>query len=172
MDKSVQEPARKGLSPWIKAVFGLSLAFNLAVLGLVVGLMVSGGPHGRGGDGDPRRLAGPPATGAAFVRALPRSDQRALRRAMRQSLAEGPDAGDRGRLSADQVRDVLGSDPFDPVAFDALLAKGPRHLMDSLSTGRRLLVERVGQMSPDERSGYAERVVRELERKGGRRSRK
>lgn len=164
---SEQEPSA-GMTMPLKLLFGASLALNLAIVGLVAGIWLSGGPRGPDGPGGRPGLR-PAALAPAFVRALDRSEQRELRRSLRRELGSmGPGAGS-ARPDVDQIVDVLTAEPFDAAAFDRLLIAGPSQTARRHEVGRALLTATIAKMDSEKRALYAERVRKELTRKRKRR---
>jgi uncharacterized membrane protein len=137
----------------VRVLLVLSLALNLAVAGMVIGAMVTGGPH-RG----PARIdmsLGP------LGRALSPEDRRAVVQDLRGSGAlGGMDRGARRAALAETVT-LLRAEPFDPEA----LARGFAAQRDSggrvLEAGHAALVARIATMTPRERAALADRLEAE-----------
>lgn len=153
---------------WLRALFGLSLALNLLVVGLGVGtLLRSGGGH-PGGDRRP-----PPVLGATLYRELPHE----YRKSFRQTVADAP--RERGPGRAEIMQDfttALRADPFDSSALLALLNEHTARRSDWQATANAVLVGQLEQMSVEERNDYAKRVEivlsqpveKKRDKKGGR----
>lgn len=101
-------------------LLGLSLALNLAVLGLVAGALIRfGGPDGM--HRPPRSL------GAALYRELPREDRRALRA---EIGAHGAGGLPREASAVPALIETLRASPFDAQAAAAQLAAQDRRQAD------------------------------------------
>lgn len=144
----------------LKIALAISLAANLAVIGLVAGALIGFGPTG---DRDDQRLRslglGP------FAMALTREDRAGFAaridhdrmRAERQALGAG--------LAA--LGSALQSEPFDrPAAAAALGAmRGATGAMQAVS--HAALLDQIAAMSPRARGALADRLERALRRMGG-----
>ncbi|HHS94496.1 MAG TPA: periplasmic heavy metal sensor [Rhodobacterales bacterium] len=139
---------------WPKVLLTLSLTLNLVVIGGMVGAMLR--------DGHDTRRFGPPdrntmrATGLGpFFDAMPRDVRNRLGLALRDRGGLGPD---RAALEADlrAMLAVLRAEPFDPAEFEAILANQQTRAQSRIATGRSVLVEQVGEMTPDERARFAD----------------
>lgn len=128
----------------------LSLALNLAVIGVFVGAVVKfrdGGP--------PQRVdfsLGP------LGRALAAEDRRAIGRALRgrEDLRHG---GPRDwRASLDELATIVAADPFDPEALRRHLNGIRGQGAALIEAGQDAMVERIAGMSAAERAALAERV--------------
>ena len=141
--------SKPGRGLWI--ALAISLAFNLAVVGLVAGAMLRDGPGMRGAM--VRDLGFGP-----FTEALSRED----RRAMRESLFErAPDIREARRVQRADLEGLvalLRAEPFDAVAFAARMAEQQARMERQLRLGQEVLQERVAQMSPEARRGFADRL--------------
>ncbi len=153
MSDGTQTPVRR--KRWMLAVLLVSLAANLLIAGIVLGWALS--PDGRRGHGDnigaARGLISEP-----FVRALSPDDRRELV----QSIVR-----DRSRIR--ENRDTLGqrfeallaairSDAFDETTMRRLLDEQRQIAISRQEIGEALLLERLSEMSAEERSVYAERL--------------
>ncbi len=135
----------------LRIALAISLAFNLAVVGLVAGAMLRDGPGMRGAM--VRDLGFGP-----FTEALSRED----RQAMRDSLFErAPDIREARRVQRADLEGLvalLRAEPFDAVAFAARMADQQGRIERQLRLGQEVLLERVAQMSPEARRGFADRL--------------
>ncbi|APX11915.1 periplasmic heavy metal sensor [Tateyamaria omphalii] len=142
---------------WVKILLGASLAFNLAVVGLVGGLVTRGGPLG--GKGPGMGYATP------YVIALP-SEQR---RVVFGTVRNDPDLPGRGARRAayrDMVA-VLEADPFDRAAVEAILQRQSRGVADVQAVAQGAWLDIVAEMPVEERRAYAQRVS-DVAARGGR----
>ena len=160
---------RKGRG--LKIALALSLALNLAILGLVGGALL--GLRGNGNGADEGGRNGPPALTSLglgpFAFALDREDRAELRERV----------GSRGeRLQQDrraignalrEVQAALLADPFDRAAAEAALARTRDRAMGLQEQGHSALLEQIETMSVQERADLAESLNRVMRRFGSRR---
>ena len=152
-DRTEQAPRMRG---WVRVVLFVSLALNLAVVGLVAGVALRHGGEKR---------AGPPRAdhmSLAYVRALDRTDREAIRDAMRAALPDRAQlrAGQRAAFAA--VLAAVRSDSFDPAEVERLLEAQFAVSEGRQQLGRQFLIERLGMMSAAERAAFADRVEENL----------
>ena len=148
------EPGKTGPSRLWRIVFVISLALNLAVVGLVIGAVASG----RMGDGPPRAFdlgLGP------VSRALDPQDRRAIGLSLR-----GRTDLRRGDLRAQTALMVAGlrQEPFDPEAMRALMNSQRARFGAVQDAAQAALIDRIAGMSPERRAAFADRLERELSR--------
>ncbi len=150
MDDGANKPAAP--SRLWRIVLVVSLALNLAVVGLVTGAAVSG----RLGDGPPRSFdfgLGPVA------RALSPQERRSIGIALRR---EGGMRNLNLRDRADNMITVLRSEPFDRDALQELM-RGQSDAMAQLQTrAQTALLDQISQMSPERRADFADSLQDEL----------
>lgn len=148
-------PSKSGRG--LRIALAISLALNLAVLGVFAGAMLRDG-HGMRGSMVRDLGFGP------FTEALSRED----RRAMRESLfARAPEIREARRLQRADVEGLvalLRAEPFDAVAFAARMAEQQVRMERQLRLGQEVLQDRVAQMSPEARRGFADRLEAGLSR--------
>ena len=149
-------PAGRGL----KIALAISVALNLAVLGLGFG---SAFHHmGRGG-GDMVRTIG----FGPFSDALSPQDRDALRG---RFLQEMPDMrAERRSMVADStaVLAALRAEPFDPAALDAALSTMSDHMNQRARLGLDLIRDYLAALPPDQRLAFAARLEESLKRGPG-----
>ncbi|WP_342068624.1 periplasmic heavy metal sensor [Yoonia algicola] len=137
-----------------RIVLVLSLALNLAVVGVVVGSAVSG----RWGEGPPRSFdlgLGPVA------RALEPQERRAIGRKLREDRSlRGFDL--RGRVNL--VVAALQAEPFDPDVLLALLAEQSQQIATVQATAQEVMLEQIVAMTPARRRAFADQVLEEMSR--------
>ncbi|KIC46172.1 hypothetical protein RA29_20120 [Tateyamaria sp. ANG-S1] len=140
----------------MKLLLGLSLSLNLAVIGLVAGFVLRGGPLG--GKGPGMGYAMP------YVMALPQED----RRRVFGSVRNDPDLPGRGarRAAYNDMVAALDADEFDRAAVEAVLLRQSRGVADVQAVAQATWLEIVAEMPAEERRAYAQRV-REVARRGG-----
>ena len=154
------QPDNAGRRPWGKIALFVSLAFNLAVIGLVAGAMW-GGPRDRDRNPVLRDLGFGP-----FVQALPRADQRALAAALRAEAGSFRDNRAALRAQFEAILDALRADPFDADGFRALVADQRSQIGERQRIGQDLLLARIAQMSVADRAAYADALDHSLRRRG------
>ncbi len=151
-----QTPKRRR---WIMPLLLVSLAFNLLIVGAIVGRTLSpDGPRFRDRvEGPARSLIGEP-----FIRALSQEDRRAL-------LADLRNDGPRIRETREGLRQrfeafltALRADPFVAEDVTRLLQEQQAVAAGRQELGVILLVRRYQEMSVEERTAYAERLEKSL----------
>ena len=152
-------PPPSGSGKGLRIALALSLAFNLLVVGLVVGALLR--------NGDPRSRIVRDLDFGPFTEALSPRDRDALRR---EFVARAPEMRDmrreiRGDLEA--LLAVLRREPFDAQALQSVLDNQQVRMARRIELGRELLLERLAAMSPAERAEFADRLEKRLRRGGG-----
>jgi uncharacterized membrane protein len=141
----------------LKAALAVSVALNLAVLGLAAGAWFSDhGPH----RGMPRDLSFGP-----FSEALGPEDRRALREGL---FARAPDfkaSREAARAEFEAMVVALRASPFDPAALKSALAAIEARNADRLALGRSLIEARLLAMTEADRRAFADRLERGYQRK-------
>lgn len=152
------EPKRRR---WVTPLLIASLAFNLMIVGLVVGRSLSpDGPHRSGFDPGPSRgLVGEP-----FVRALPSEERRALVRDILENRSQIRENRDSLRKRFEAFLEALRADPYEPETVGKLLLEQRNVAIGRQEIGEDLLLRRIEAMSDDERSAYADRLEDSLRR--------
>lgn len=142
---------------WIKIVLALSLALNLAVIGLVSGFLLRGGPDGA-------RL---PAMGYAmpYVMALPKD----LRRDVFNTVRGDDTLPDRRARRAEYgaMIAVLRATPYDAEAARAILARQADGVSRVQNVAQSAWLDAVASLSDAERATYAQNMQEALKRRGG-----
>lgn len=133
--------------PWLKLALTVSLVLNLALVGLLAGLI-----NRVGHSGSALRSA---------VAALPVEDRRALRRETGQIWREARHGQQRAQTSARLV-DALRADEFDADAFAEGLREAQQRLLQISDDMHDRLVARVSRMSLEERLAYAEDLQEQM----------
>ncbi len=138
----------------MKILFGLSLALNLAVIGIVAGSFLR--PEGAG-----HRLSKSPgmsAFGAPYVLALPKEDRRAVFQILRKAPRE--EVPNR-QMRREMFRDVLVSlraTPFDADALESAVSRQAESSVSVQSRAQRAWLDVVEAMTDAERADYAAKV--------------
>lgn len=145
----------------LKILLGLSVALNLAFVGLLAGAFLRHDPvAGRGG---PQAYAWP------YMAALDREDRRAMFRALRQERkATFPERGSRRAMYEDVVQ-AMRADPFDAQALKAAVDRQAGIGVAFQQSARAAWLELVADMSDAERADYAQGVEETLSRRKKRR---
>lgn len=139
---------------WFRVVLGVSLALNLAVVGLAVGAALRFGGEG-GMHPPPRNMA------TAMIREMPKEERRALWNKTRGT--EEDRRADR-RAETEAVTAALREVPFDAGALEAVLSEQDARRAAFQASVRQAWLERVSQMSDEDRAAYADRVDRAMSR--------
>lgn len=154
-----QKPA--GAGPWTRTILIGSLVLNLVLLGAIAG---AGLNHRMAPEG---RMASDGGLGLLYD-ALPRDDQRALRRSV---LAELRDRGPiRGEMVADTraLLAALRSDPFDRAAAAAALDRQRARASGFIEAGTARMLDHVASLPPEARQAYADRLEETIRRRAAR----
>lgn len=149
---------RTGAGPWTRAILIASLVLNLVLLGAIAGAGIS---HRAAPD---RRVASEGGLGLLYD-ALPREDQRAMRRAVVAGMRDhGPM---RGAMVADTraLLAALRSDPFDRAAAEAALDRQRARAAGFLESGSARMLDHIAAMPVAERQAYAERLEETIRRR-------
>ncbi|MES2968240.1 MAG: periplasmic heavy metal sensor [Pseudomonadota bacterium] len=152
-------PAAPSNGRGLRIALAVSVAINLAILGLAAGAMLGGGPHER----MVRDLDFGP-----FTEALSEGDRAALRR---DFFRGSPDLMDMRRQMKGDLEAVLAAlraDPFDAEALRDVMARQRSRMADRLDLGQTLIFDRVAAMDAAERAAFADRLERRLLRGAGR----
>ena len=142
---------------WLRVVLFASLALNLAGIGALVGLAVTGGPD---------RQHGPRGRDAAFpyARALDTDDRDRLRQQLHEDFRSR--RGAVGEIAQDYRAAVtlLEADPFDRAAFEELMLRQDARAELRQEAGRRALLDVLTEMTPEARRAYAGRLSEQIDR--------
>lgn len=145
---------RRGL----RIALAVSVALNLAVLGVVGGAWLThGGP--RGGSG-PRDLGFGP-----FNEALTPQDRADLRYRFIQKRPGYVTERRAMRGDLQTIVTALRADPFDPAALDAAMQAQADRLESRIATGQTLLRDFLVDLTPEARRAFADRLEANLTRR-------
>lgn len=151
----VSEPPKSGRG--LRIALAVSVALNLAVLGVVAGAMLRDGPG--------MRVAMVRDLGfGPYSEALAPEDRKALRRAL---FDRAPDLRDTRRLMREDTEALLAllrADAFDATAFETRMEAQHQRMESQLRLGQDLLQEFIAAMSPDARRAFADRLEAVLRR--------
>ena len=148
-------PRRAGRG--LRIALAISVALNLAVVGLVAGAAMRGFP--RMAEMAVRDIGFGP-----YSRALAPEDREALRRAF---VAQAPDLRQvRTEMRQDLalVAAALRAEPFDPAALQEVMERSSARTMRFAALGHSLLLERVSAMSGPQRHALADRLEEDQRR--------
>ena len=152
-------PPPSGSGRGLRIALAVSVALNLAFVGMAAGVMIRGGPHDR----MVRDLDFGP-----FGEAFSREDREAMRQGFFARAGDFRDMRDEMRGDMGALLAVLRAEPLDQTALQDLLSRQSRRLADRLELGQSLVAERIAAMSAAERAAFADRLEDAL-RRGGRR---
>lgn len=153
MENPPLTPSKPGKG--LRIALAISLALNLAVLGLVAGAILRDGPGMRAAM--VRDLGFGP-----YTEALSPADRKALRRAL---FEKAPDIRDNRRMMRDDAEALIGllrADPFDAVAFQARMEAQHGRMAKQLRLGQDLLQDFVITMPDADRRAFADRLEKGL----------
>lgn len=132
-----------------RIILVVSLCLNLAFVGLLAGVAFSGKVRG----GPPPRMSfglGP------VTEALDRSDRRAIASAVRDQVGSRPFQ----RQDLQTLIDALRQSEFDAVALRDVLRAQSERTNEVVTAAQDAFVDRVAQMSPEDRAEFADRLTR------------
>lgn len=150
----------------VKVILAVSLALNLAVVGMVAGVALKSKRQDGGRLPEVRELNFGP-----FTEALSRPQRREMLRDFVSDRARLQALRDQIGVEFQAVLDAVRADPFDPAALDAALSAQTSSTVARLERGRQALQSVILGMSPQDRLTYADRLERGLQRRhsdGGR----
>jgi hypothetical protein len=139
-----------------KILLGVSLALNLAVVGVMVGAMLRKGPDGHQRGDRHVSFARP------YIQALPREDRVAVFEATRSTRKRT----DRGvRLAHYQeMTDILRAENFDRAAIENVLTKQGAMTLNAQNAGQNQWLDLIEKMDAKERGSYADAIEDVLKR--------
>lgn len=144
------DPAATRLRRVWRIILVLSLALNIAIVGMVAGFVLRNGKAGppRGFD----LSLGP------IGQALDRKDRRAISNALRRHPELRPQR--RGQVFAgmDALINAVEAQPFDPDAVRAALQIPLARLQAVQNVAQDALIEQIEEMSDAQRAAFAERL--------------
>jgi len=146
---------------WLKAVFALSLAANLAVVGLVAGAALREDRSGRSRHKAPPPPAAAEAIGAVMFRSLDRDSRRVLR-----DLADGQYGNivERRIAELNALLEVIRSEPLDVTVLRARIDAQTAAINEFRGAMLEVWIAELQQMSPAERAAFADKVERHVAR--------
>lgn len=139
---------------WSRIVLVLSLALNVAILGIVGGAVL----RWNAGMDRARTLQARDFGFGPFVGALENEDRRALGREFARSAGDPRAARAKVGAMFGAMITALKSDDFDAAGFETLLSEQQREFARGQQIGARLVAQQIAEMSAQERQAYAERL--------------
>lgn len=153
-----QTPPKTNRFHWSRVVLAVSLALNLAVVGLVAGAALRHEKRDGPDDDHARTMQSRDFGFGPYIGAFEGDVRRDLGRAFSQKAGGRVEARARVQAQFDAVMAALRSEPFDAAMFESLIVGQQSDLAARQEIGARLLAQKVAQMTPDERSAYASRL--------------
>jgi len=147
---------KPGTGHWMRLLLVVSLAANLAVVGVVAGWALRhGGHHGH----HPSRLD---MAGGPLTRALSDADRREIGQRMRQVWRETrSDRADIG-ASFDALVSDLRAVPFDPAQVEQRMQQHRERFAARFAMGQEVLLDHLAAMSDADRAAYADRLEQRI----------
>ena len=139
-----------------KILLGVSLAINLAVIGVLAGAAF------RKSDPRPHRGGGQINYARPYIQALPRADRREIFEAIRP-VKKGANRTERRALYRN-VLDILRAETFERAAAKAALLQHTEMTLSGQRAAQAQWLNRIEQMSLQERRDYADTVEEILKR--------
>lgn len=134
---------------WVKVLLAVSLALNFLVLG-AIGAAVFSNKFGKG------PFAMHKSSFGAFTRALSWQDRKAIGKGIRKEMQDLP----KSRKSYQALRSALLADVYDKDAVHKLVAEHQKAGLIRQEISQRLFLERLDNMSPQQRRKFAKRLGR------------
>ena len=153
----VAQTQRARAPRWMRIAFGVSLALNLAVVGVLAGTFARfGGPPSRG--------PGMISYATPYVRALPRDAQREIFHAVRDQLPKDTNSRQARRALYAEMIEALKADPFDPAQVQTVLDRQNAAALAVQAAAHTAWLAHVAAMSPEDRAAYADNVSEVMRR--------
>ncbi|MDC3075929.1 periplasmic heavy metal sensor [Paracoccaceae bacterium] len=132
-----------------KILFGISLAFNLLIVGALGGAML------RVGKGPVVKHR---ASGNLYMRALNSEDKKALRKELFKNKDSRKVIRAKEHSSYSSAVKILRKYPFDRKALEDLLDQQTKYLKSRPSSARAVLITQIENMTKEERLIYSKRL--------------
>ena len=149
---------------WLRIALAISVALNLAILGLVAGALIRN--HGPMQDGAMARDLG----FGPFTEALSDQDRKKLRQAFLAKAPEFRDDRRAMRLESTALLDQLRAVPFDADGLRKVFDSQHQRNTERLNLGQTLMLDLVVGMTDEERLAFASRLEVQLAKKPKRRN--
>lgn len=154
-DGTVPAP-RARMSRGLRILLFTSLALNLAVVGLVAGLLARA-PF----DGPPPR---PDRVAGALTFALSDAERREIGREVFRSLREEGGPRHSRRDDYDRILTALRADPYDGGVVADSLSQQMQRTLRLQAAGQQALLDHLDRMTPADRRAFADRLEEGLKR--------
>ncbi|WP_116133476.1 periplasmic heavy metal sensor [Tropicimonas sp. IMCC34043] len=142
---------------WLRVLLFVSLALNLAVVGIVGGAILGRAVDGPGPVQVSKELGLGP-----FLTALDPAQRAALRSASWERRSEMRAGRAAWKQAFDETLQVLRTEPFDAARMQALVDLQADLAANARKVGQEVLIAQLTQMSPEERQAFADRLARDL----------
>lgn len=150
---------------WMRGLLIVSLSFNLLVLGVVAGAKWGGHrDHGFDARG-PNRGAIRDLGFAPLAGALSREDRRQIGKALRDQSGSFADQRKLLAVEFGTMLAVLRADPFDHDHLARLMNQQSQRLSERGQILRATLIDRISQMTREERLDLADRVEKSVRKR-------
>lgn len=159
MAEDIDRKDRAGAPLWMRLLLIASLGLNLAVAGMVIGAVSSGGGPGQARD------AVREARNTPFIRALDPDDRRGLAREMikdREALRESRETL---RARFDALLVALRAETFDVEVVEGLLEDQRSAAQARNQVGENAILRLIAEMSLEDRRAYADRLEETVKRR-------
>ena len=150
-------PAKDRGGKGVRIALAVSVALNLAILGLVAGAALHGGGMGFGHGGVRELGFGP------FSEALDHDQRAALRRAFFEKAPDFRATRQAMRADRDALLAALRAQPFDPATVDAVMAAQAKRMEGQLQLGQGLIRDLLVSMPEADRLAFADRLQDRLD---------
>jgi uncharacterized membrane protein len=148
--------AKRMMPRGFKVLLGVSLAMNLAVLGVLAGAVL------RKDDAGPRRSSGQAHYARPYILALPREERRTIFEASRAAKKGSDHAAH--TVMYQEVMDILRSEVFDRSAIEVILSKQAEVTLAAQNNIQVQWLNRIEEMGLQERRDYADTFEEILKR--------
>lgn len=145
------DETKPGMKRWIKVVFVLSLALNLIIIGLVGGAALR-----FGGADKHHRFSDRAFTPTLF--ALDREDRREIGRNIRKAYRERESKKVNEIRLFNEIADAIEADPIDVDAVLAASSELDGGLAERREIAQQAWLDKVSEMSHEDRKAYAARI--------------
>lgn len=134
----------------LRIAFAVSVALNLGVLGLAVGIVLHDGP---GRPGMIRDMGFGP-----FEEALRPEDRDDIRKSLIKYAGDLRAARNEMQADANAILAALRAEPFDAAGLAGALATQQQHLAERLKLGSGVIGDFLANLPAEERIGFADRL--------------
>lgn len=146
---------KTGMALWLRILLFASLAVNLLVVGLAVGVMRHGPPSAKLAHGDP--------FGGPYLRAMEKDDRREIYTSLRKD-GEGRRSRDDVRAEFNEVIAALRAVPYQAERAEAIILGQFNDIQSRAQSGTDAMLARMRNMSDEARQAYADRLEEALKR--------